>query len=55
MLLTSSSGCVSAMIGLYGSNVHTDAMIDMIIDGLADLRPKVYAMESAPAEKQARV
>jgi len=43
---------LARMTGLYGSCPQTDGEIDMVVDGVTDIRAKVYALESVAADKK---
>jgi len=43
---------IAASHGLYGANVSESARIDMIVDGLGDVRAKYFVHRALPADQQ---
>jgi len=43
---------IARQSGLYGNDARTAAKIDMIVDGINDIRAKGYAIRNAPEDKK---
>jgi len=43
---------IARQSGLYGKDAKEAAQIDLILDGLGDVRSKAYALRSVPADKK---